>query len=75
MEVNGHQKLFATNILQNIFYRFGSTWWLNDDRIFIFGWTIPLALNETFTRPLISHSNTQPLLTIKVIVCGVIVLF
>ncbi len=43
MEVNGHQKLFATNILQNIFYRFGSTWWLNDDRIFIFGWTIPLA--------------------------------
>ncbi len=25
-------------------YRFGSTWgWVNDDRIFIFGWTIPLT--------------------------------
>ncbi len=24
-------------------YRFGTTWgWVNDDRIFIFGWTIPL---------------------------------
>ncbi len=26
-------------------YRFGTTWgWVNDDRIFIFGWTIPLSL-------------------------------
>ncbi len=26
-------------------YRFGTTWgWVNDDRIFIFGWTIPLRL-------------------------------
>ncbi len=26
-------------------YRFGTTWgWVNDDRIFIFGWTIPLTL-------------------------------
>ncbi len=26
-------------------YRFGSTWgWVNDDRIFIFGWTVPLRL-------------------------------
>ncbi len=25
-------------------YRFGTTWgWVNDDRIFIFGWTIPLS--------------------------------
>ncbi len=27
-------------------YRFGSTWgWVNDDWIFIFGWTIPLIIN------------------------------
>ncbi len=27
-------------------YRFGTTWgWVNDDRIFIFGWTIPLSRN------------------------------
>ncbi len=26
-------------------YRIGTTWgWVNDDRIFIFGWTIPLSL-------------------------------
>ncbi len=26
-------------------YRFGSTWgWINDDRIFIFGWTVPLIV-------------------------------
>jgi len=46
MEVNENQ-----NILQNILcsteegksYRFGTTWKLvNNDRIFIFGWTIPL---------------------------------
>ncbi len=30
-------------------YRFGITWgWVNDDRIFIFGWTIPLR-KEGFT--------------------------
>ncbi len=43
----------VTHILQNIFfcvqhrnkneYRFGTTWqWVNNDRIRIFGWTIPL---------------------------------
>ncbi len=27
-------------------YRFGTTWgWVNDDRIFIFGWTIPLNVS------------------------------
>ncbi len=25
-------------------YRFGTTGWINDDRIFIFGWTVPLSL-------------------------------
>ncbi len=44
-----------TNFLQNIFlcvqqkqinsYMFGTTWgWVHDDRIFIFGWTIPLII-------------------------------
>ncbi len=29
-------------------YRFGTTWgWANDDRIFIFGWTIPLSTHST----------------------------
>ncbi len=47
------QNCSVSHILQNIFllcsaeqrhsYRFGNTWgWVNDDRIFIFGWTIPL---------------------------------
>ncbi len=47
------QNSLITNFLQNIFlcvqqkqrnsYRFGTTWgWVND-RIFIFGWTIPLS--------------------------------
>ncbi len=28
-------------------YRFGTTWgWVNDDRIFIFGWTIPLRTHR-----------------------------
>ncbi len=30
-------------------YRFGTTWgWVNDERIFIFGWTVPLSINETW---------------------------
>ncbi len=32
-------------------YSFGTTWgWVNDDRIFIFGWTIPLIIlpNKAF---------------------------
>ncbi len=47
------QNCSVSHILQNIFlcvpqkkrhsYRFGTTWgWVNDDRIFIFGWTILL---------------------------------
>ncbi len=32
-------------------YRFGTTWgWVNDDRIFIFGWTIPLSVNFSKLR-------------------------
>ncbi len=33
-------------------YRFVTTWgWVNDDTIFIFGWTIPLNLHEANNRP------------------------
>ncbi len=29
-------------------YRFGTTWgWVNDDRIFIFGWTVPLNVKKS----------------------------
>ncbi len=48
----------VTNFLQNIFLSvrqnkeihtgFGTTWgWVNDDRIFIFGWTIPLSATQS----------------------------
>ncbi len=53
MEVNGAPKqpgyklsskyLPLCSAEQRNSYRFGTTWgWVNDDRIFIFGWTIPL---------------------------------
>ncbi len=32
-------------------YRFGTTWgWVNDDRIFIFGWTIPLSESKQLRK-------------------------
>ncbi len=54
MEVNGAPKqpgyklsskyLPLCSAEQRKSYRFGTTWgWVNDDRIFIFGWTIPLS--------------------------------
>ncbi len=54
MEVNGAPKqpgyklsskyLPLCSAEQTHSYRFGTTWgWVNDDRIFIFGWTIPLS--------------------------------
>ncbi len=54
MEVNGAPKqpgyklsskyLPLCSAEQRHSYRFGTTWgWVNDDRIFIFGWTIPLS--------------------------------
>ncbi len=54
MEVNGAPKqpgyklsskyLPLCSAEQRNSYRFGTTWgWVNDDRIFIFGWTIPLS--------------------------------
>ncbi len=57
MEVNGAPELLCfphsseylplCSAEQRHSYRFGTTWgWVNDDRIFIFGWTIPL---KTFT--------------------------
>ncbi len=55
MEVNGAPKqpgyklsskyLPLCSAEQRHSYRFGTTWeWVNDDRIFIFGWTIPLSI-------------------------------
>ncbi len=55
MEVNGAPELLCfphsseylplCSAEQTHSYRFGSTWgWVNDDRIFIFGWTIPLSV-------------------------------
>ncbi len=46
MEVNGDQQQFASS---NV-YRFATTWgWVNDDKIYIFGWTIgwtmPFVIN------------------------------
>ncbi len=54
MEVNGAPKqhgyklyskyLHLCSAEQRHSYRLGTTWgWVNDDRIFIFGWTIPLS--------------------------------
>ncbi len=56
MEVNGAPKqpgyklsskyLPLCSAEQRHSYRFGTTWgWVNDDRIFIFGWTSPLSNN------------------------------
>ncbi len=58
MEVNGAPKqpgykrsskyLPLCSAEQRNWYRFGSTWgWVNDDRIFIFGWTIPLSVERS----------------------------
>ncbi len=54
MEVNSAPKQPGYKLSSNIFlcvgrrknsYRFGTTWgWVNDERIFIFGWTVPLIL-------------------------------
>ncbi len=55
MEVNGAPKQCGYKLSskylpvcseeQTHSYRFGTTWdWVNDDRIFIFGWTIPLSV-------------------------------
>ncbi len=56
MEVNGAPELLCfphsseylplCSAEQRHSYRFGTTWgWVNDDRIFIFGWTIPLSVS------------------------------
>ncbi len=62
MEVNGAPKqpdyklsskyLPLCSAEQRTSFRFGTTWgWVNDDRIFIFGWTIPLsAEHSVFSR-------------------------
>jgi len=56
MEVNGAKQLFGSNPSSKYLqlcsadernsYRFATTWgWVNDGRIFIFGWSIPLIDN------------------------------
>ncbi len=61
MEVNGAPKqpgyklsskyLPLCSAEQRNSYKFGTTWgWVNDDRILIFGWTVPLSTRAiTFT--------------------------
>ncbi len=57
MEVNGCSQLFSyqcsskhlllCSTEEKNSYRFGETWgWVNDDRLFIFGWTVPLRARE-----------------------------
>ncbi len=41
-------------------YRFGNTWgWVNDDRIFLLGWTIPLSLWITFCKQFLKMVHTK----------------
>ncbi len=43
LEVNGYRQLFGYQHHERRSYRFGTRWgWVINDRIFIFGWTIPL---------------------------------
>ncbi len=70
MEVNGAPKqpgykLFSKYLPlclaeQRNSYRFGTTWgWVNDDRIFIFGWTIPLRRPVKATEGSVMHSPSR----------------
>ncbi len=74
MEVNGAPELLCflhsseylplCSAEQRHSYRFGTTWgWVNDDRIFIFGWTIPLNFLESNSTvcitPLVWVSSRQ----------------
>ncbi len=69
MEVNGAPKqpgyklsskyLHLCSAEQRHSYRFGTSWgWVNDDRIFIFGWAIPLN-HWSQTQFLEGHSSAQ----------------
>ncbi len=70
MEVNGAPELLCfprsseylplCSAEQRNSYRLGTTWgWVNDDRIFIFGWTIPLSPQSTqgLSNILMSRTN------------------
>ncbi len=42
-------------------YRFGTTWgWVINDRIFIFGWTIPLNSNQAHIPHTFTYQHGQP---------------
>ncbi len=71
MEVNGAPKqpgyklsskyLPLCSAEQRHSYRFGTTWgWVNDDRIFIFGWTIPLMVLQTIYKEMYCSSMSFP---------------
>ncbi len=47
MEVNGNQNCLVINILQNVLCVCTDWGWVNNDRIFIFGWIINLNTNSS----------------------------
>ncbi len=70
MEVNGAPELLCfphsleylplCSTEQRHSYRFGTTWgWVNYDRIFIFGWTIPLSPYILLTRNYASYHRSK----------------
>jgi len=78
MEVNGAHQLFSywhsskylrlCSTEERNSYRFGTAWgWVNDDNIFIFGWTIPLRMGHFWLHLLnsISWSSFKILKHIK----------
>ncbi len=47
----GPTTVFSSQILKYILYRFGRTWgWLNYEKCYIFGWTVPLMMNLFITN-------------------------
>ncbi len=69
MEVNGASKQPGYKLSSKYFhfcsaeqrnsYRFGTTWgWVNDDRIFIFGWTITLNSSMNLCLWILNCKNT-----------------
>ncbi len=52
-------------------YRFGTTWgWVNDDRIFIFGWTMSLSVSEVHPRLTCGAACMSSCFSDTIICCG-----